>query len=155
MIFTHLPKSWPDVLEGRRDAADVTLGEWALVADKAIENYGDVVCGVYAGEVVSAYDVTGHERVDGGRVRFAGIPSVEWSSLIGQASPVTWGRGQARPVRYLDTDALRHGTVEIEEAEEGLRRAVVGNFTLTVTDDGRATIVGPAGSSIMVTSQAA
>jgi hypothetical protein len=63
--------------------------------------------------------------------------------LIGSPSPVVWSRGQARPVRYLDTDALRRGTVETEETKDGGLRAVVGDFTLTVAPDGTATLVGP------------
>src|SRR3712207_2926964 len=115
MIFVHLSRSWPDVLAGHRTAADVTLGEWALVADRAITEYGDVICGVHEGSVVTAFDIDGHERTGEGRVRFTGTPSSTWSHLIGDASPVTWVRGAARPVRYLDTAALLQGNVDPED----------------------------------------
>ncbi|MGY1709098.1 hypothetical protein ACI8AC_06260 [Geodermatophilus sp. SYSU D00758] len=154
MIFVHLSKSWPDVISGHRNAADVTLGDWALVSDDAIAAYGDVICGVYQSEVVTAYDVTGFVRGTDGRVRFDGTPSRDWSSLVGEASPVTWTRGQARPVRYLDTEILRSGTVETEQVDHGVHRAVVGGYTLTVDTEGNATLVAPAGGAVTVTSRA-
>jgi hypothetical protein len=154
----HLSKSWPDVLRRIRSAADVTLGDWALVADRAIEHYGDVIVGVYDNEIVTTFDIDQHNpftRGEDGRVRFNGTPSSEWGHLVGETSPVTWVRGQARPVRYLDTQALRSGTVEPELLDGGDRRAVLGEFTLTVTSDGTATLLTPAGGAVTVISRAA
>lgn len=157
MIFVHLSKSWPDVLKGIRTAADVTLGDWALIADRAITQYGDTVIGVYEGEIVAVYDIdqdNPYTRSVDGRVRFNGKPSTEWAHLVGDASPVTWVRGQARPVRYLNTEELRSGAVEPEVLDSGDRRAVVDGFTLTVTTGGTAILLTPAGGAVTVISRA-
>ncbi len=153
MILVHLTKSWPDFLAGTRTAEDVTLGDWALVSDDAIRAYGDTICGVYQAEIVSAFDIEGHVRNEGGRVRFHGRPSHEWGHMVGQPSPVTWVRGQARPVRYLDTDAMRRGSVEPEVLADDLWRAIVGEYVLTVDADGAATLALPPGGSVTVTAR--
>ena len=82
MIVVNLRKSYREVLSGVRDMEDATLGWWADVNDDAIARYGDVVVGVYNDQVVSVYDVTGHERREDGRVFFEAEESVEFASLL-------------------------------------------------------------------------
>lgn len=130
MIVTHLPQTYPSVLSSmmssrdRRDVlaklAEFTLGDWTRVSDAAIEQYGDVVVGVYRGRVVSAFDVTGFTRSDEGLVIFAGVPSQKWAWLIGSEVPGgPWKRGEARPVRYFESSA-------VFDQHEGLEKHVVG-----------------------------
>ena len=155
MILVNLNKSWPEVLAGRSCADKVTLEAWALVADGAIETYGDVICGVYQGSIVSAFDITGNTRDGDGRVLFQGVPSAEWAHLVGEGSPVTWVRGQARPVKYLDSRELREGTVEIVKPNRATERAVIGQYVLDVRKDGTATLTMPAGAAVTVVTRPA
>jgi hypothetical protein len=48
----------------------------------------------------------------------------------------SWIRGQARPVKYLDTRVLTEGTVPVEEFSGG-HRAVINGFTLAVDGNQR------------------
>lgn len=108
MILVHLSKSRPDVIAGRRTAAEVTLGEWAAISDGALDEHGDVILGIHQNEVVTAFDVTGWTRkAPGGRVTFTGEPCRTWVRLVGDANPGrAWVRGQARPVQYFGTGTL-------------------------------------------------
>ena len=104
MILTHIPNTWPQVEAGLRDAAEVTLGQWAGISDAAAEQYGDVVLGIYKNTVVTAYDVNGWSRVpagevNAGRIVFEGVESATWKYLVGQENPgENWTQGQAWPV---------------------------------------------------------
>lgn len=108
IILVNLPQTWPAVEAGTRTAADVTLGEWAQVPDEALSEFGDVVLGVYKHVVVSAFDIDGWTRDPAtGRVTFTGTESERWAHLVGGANPgPNWTQGQARPVKYLDTDEV-------------------------------------------------
>ena len=55
------------------------------------------------------------------------------------------------PVKYLDTRRLLEGDVGTERATNG-HRAVIGGFTLLVTDDGNAQVIAPAGATVSVRS---
>ncbi|MEI5582276.1 MULTISPECIES: hypothetical protein [unclassified Agromyces] len=150
MIVVNLKRSYPLVQLGTADLNDVTLGAWAGVTDEAIERFGDVILGVYQDKVVSAYDITGHSREDD-RVTFEGNESAEFEHLIGQQSPVpAWKRGQARPTRYIETEIVRTGSAPVELIEDGIRRAVVAGYTLTVDSDNIATITVPRGGVVTV-----
>lgn len=157
MILVHLPKSWPDVLAGTRAAADITLGEWHNIGDDAIDQYGDAILGIYKNEVVTAYDITGYTRnPTDDRVIFTGTQSTTWDHLIGQPNPgKRWVRGQSRPIQYLDTTTLTGGTVEPETADGGTIRAIVGDFTCTLNDNGSITVIAPPGSRVHVINKAA
>jgi hypothetical protein len=152
VILVHLPKTWPSVVSGKKTAAEVTLNAWAAITDADLNTYADAILGIVHNEVVSAFDVTSWERgEEDDRIRFRGEPSMAWSHLIGTPNPgKPWVRGMARPVQYLSTIALTKGTVSVEESRGG-RRAVIDDFTLTVSADGLATILVPAGRSITVT----
>jgi hypothetical protein len=151
MILVHVPRTWPFVISGERTAAEVTLRDWAAITDADLNIYADAVLGIFRNEVVSAFDVTSWERGEDGRIRFHGEPSMEWSHLIGTPNPgKPWVRGMARPVQYLSTTALTEGNVCVDESRGG-RRAVIDDFALTVSADGLATVLVPAGRSVMVT----
>lgn len=155
MIAVNLRKSYREVVAEQKDMEDATLGWWAGVTDEAIERYGDVVIGVYNEQVVSAYDVTAHERDGDGRVRFDGDDSKEFAALIGKKSPVkAWVRGQARPIQYIDTNVVRHGEAPVEEGVD-YQRAVVGGYVLSIDSDGIATVEPPEGGVVVVTSAGA
>lgn len=155
MIVVNLRKSYREVVAGQKDMEDATLGWWAGVTDEAIERYGDVVIGLYNEQVVSAYDVTAHERDGAGRVWFDGDDSDEFAALIGKKSPVKpWVRGQARPIQYIDTDVVRHGEAPVEEGVD-YQRAVVGGYVLSIDSDGIATVEPPEGGVVVVTAAGA
>ncbi len=54
----------------------------------------------------------------------------------------------ARPIQYLETSALE-GDVTVEDTAEG-HCAVVDGITLTVADDGTATVLLPAGRNLQI-----
>jgi hypothetical protein len=150
MILVHLSKTWPLVGKGERSAEDVTLKAWAGISDEALDAHGDGVLGIYRGEVVTAFDVTGWSRRPDGRVVFEGAPSKRWGCLVGTPNPgAAWVQGSARPVKYLDTVLLAGGTVPAEQAPEG-HRAVLRNYILTVGDACDATLVVPNGGRVTI-----
>lgn len=155
-IFTHLARSYTDFLAGAtgKSLDGITLGRWAQITDVAANQYGDHIFGVHDNTIVSAYEVDvadpWERDPDDGRIRFHATESAEFAHLIGAPSPVTWGPGQARPVRYYDTAVLRGGDVAIETAPEGTR-AVLGGFTISCDNDGKTlTVLAPAGSVVSV-----
>ncbi|SOE32588.1 hypothetical protein [Streptomyces sp. OK228] len=157
MILVHVSNTWPQVLEGQLDSEDATLGSWFNISDAAMDEYGDVVLGIYENTVVSAFDVTGQpHRDDEGRVTFPGRPSTKWSHLIGTPNPgKPWGvRGMARPIQYLHTTVLVSGTVEVED-DGTARRAVVDGFTLVVDHMGTAVLSVPVGCKVTILTRAA
>lgn len=152
MIVVNINRSYGQVLSGDLELKDATRGEWAGMTDMAISHYGDVLIGVWRDRVVSAYDITGHTRVDGGvRVVFEVEESKEFSYLVGQPSPVgAWKQGQARPIVYEDTEKIRKGDAPQTSVGDATR-AVVGGFILTVNENGNATVIPPQGATVLVT----
>lgn len=83
-------------------------------------------------------------------ITFRGEKSDRWGHLIGTPNPgADWVQGAARPVKYLDTDVLTEGNVRVEEVPDG-DRAVVRGYTLTVDDEGHATVLVPPGGRVTV-----
>ena len=150
MILVNISKTWPAVLAGKADAADVTLGAWAQIKDADLEAHADAVLGVYRNVVVTAFDVDGWSRREDGRVTFAARPSETWAHLVGMPVPgEPWLQGQARPVKVLSTATIAEGDAAVEETPEG-RRAVVGGYVLTVPAPGSALLQVPAGGTVTV-----
>jgi hypothetical protein len=150
MILVNLSQTWPDVMAGTDSADRATLEAWAGIKDESLDAYGDAMLGIYRNQAVTAYDITGWTRLPDGRVKFTGVESKKWKHLIGSASPgEPWIRGQARPVKYLDTRVLTEGTVPVQEFSGG-RRAVINGFTLAVDGD-HATVTIPPGGQLTIT----
>lgn len=154
MILVNLKQTWPHVLAGRMTEDKATLEAWSGISDESLERYGDVVAGIYHNTVVTVYDIDAAEtrrEPDTRRVVFAGSPSAKWARMVGQPNPGRqWGRpGDTRPVQYIDSAVVAEGAVPVERGPGG-RRAVVGDFVLTVGDDGAAVLVMPAGRSLTV-----
>ncbi|MGW5301710.1 DUF6508 domain-containing protein [Rhodococcus aetherivorans] len=162
MILVHLASSWPAtpaVVCGEKDAAEVTLGNWAGIADDKLDTYADTIVGIYRNEVVTAFDITGWRRLadgaDAGRIAFTGRPSTRWTHLIGTPNPGrTWTKGMARPIQYLDTTALTDMNPDNAPDPRQDRRAVVDGYTLPVHADGNATVTAPPGKHVTVVAQA-
>ncbi|MBF4762789.1 hypothetical protein ISU07_06590 [Nocardioides islandensis] len=88
-----------------------TAGEWSGISSAAFEKFGQFVVGVHGGRIASMYDITGYgPGEEAGRIRFDVTPAYGFEDLIGQPVPGgAWKRGEARPVRYVDTSAfLQH-----------------------------------------------
>lgn len=156
MILVNLANSWPRVAAGKADAAEITLGNWAQISDDSLATYADAVLGIYKNRIVTAFDVTGWQRitegVDKGRVSFTGQPSEQWTHLIGTENPGTpWTAGMARPVQYLEASALTSNDPANTPAEEdhGVRTELY-DYTLTVHADGNATVGVPFGKHVTV-----
>jgi hypothetical protein len=148
MILVNLSQSWPLVLEGKANAADVTLGRWAQLRDSDLEAHADAILGIYKNEVVTAFDIEDWRR-EGDRVTFIGHPSQIWAHLIRTSNPGKhWKQGMARPVQILPTAVLTGGNMPIEETPEG-RRAVIDGYVLVVKD-GSGTVYVPEGGKVTV-----
>ena len=88
-----------------------TSGDWSGISNAAFEEFGQFVVGVHGGRIASMYDITGYgPGEEAGRIRFRVNPAYGFEDLIGQPVPGgAWKRGEARPVRYVDTHAfLQH-----------------------------------------------
>lgn len=154
MILVNLASTWPAVANGQADAAAITLGNWAQISDNSLDTYADSILGIYKNEVVTAFDLTGWQRLtegpDAGRVTFTGRPSQQWKHLIGTPNPGTpWTAGMARPVQYLDTPTLIAGTATPDPTEDHDHHTDLLGFTLTV-HDGNATVGVPFGKHVTV-----
>lgn len=158
MLFVNNQNTWPQVLAGRMSPADSVLGDWAAMAEAKLHQYADVIAAVTAGVVVAAYDVQGWDRVADGRVRFRATTSTRWAHLVGAPSPVVWTRGQARPVRYVETAqvAASTGAPLQDGAAPSRDRVSAGGWTLQVDGAGDAILHAPAGGRVtMITAPTA
>src|SRR5438874_8432397 len=134
MFIVNLAQTWPSVLAGKANAADVTLGSWAQIKDADLEAHADAILGIFKNEVVTAFDIDDWTRGTDKRVTFAGQPSQKWAQLIGTPNPGRpWVQGQARPVQVLPTAVLTDGNVPVEDNPTG-QRAVVDGYVLTVSE---------------------
>lgn len=152
LILVHIKQTWPHVQAGRMTEDKATLEAWSGISDESLARYGDVVAGIFDNTVVSVYDITAAQRdPDNQRVIFTGTPSKAWANLLGQPNPGRpWGRpGDTRPIQYIDTAVVAGGTVPVELVT-GRQRAVVGQFVLTVDDDGDAVLVIPTGRAVKI-----
>lgn len=150
MIVVNINRSYRAVEAGTLTLEDATRGDWYGINDAAIRRHGDVLVGVWRNDVVSAYEIAGHTRLEDGTVRFDVRESSEFAGLVGQPSPVgPWKQGQSRPIVYADTRSIRTGEAPHDQVGDATR-AVVGGFVLTVTAEGHATVSPPAGGVVTV-----
>lgn len=151
MILVNLAKTWPSVLDGKADAADVTRRAWAQIKDADLKAHADAILGIYKNDVVTAFDIEGWTRSEDEdkRVTFVVHSSQKWAHLIGTPNPgKPWVQGQARPVQILPTTVLLDGNVPVEDTLAG-RRAVVDGYVLTV-EAGAATLQVPEKGKVTV-----
>jgi hypothetical protein len=98
-----------------------TLGDWGGISVDALEEYGQYVLGVHGDRIASAYRIVGLAAPEHpGRKRFDAVDAVELADVIGRPVPGgAWRRGQARPVRYLDTEVfMRHFDSSADDASK-------------------------------------
>ena len=149
LLIVNLAKTWPAVLNGEADAADVTRRAWAQIKDADLQAHADVILGIHKNEVVTAFNIENWARDERNRVTFVVQDSQEWSHLIGTPNPGRpWVQGMARPVQVLPTTVLTQGNVPVEDTPTG-RRAIVGGYVLTV-EDGSATLQVPERGKVTV-----
>lgn len=118
MMVVNLRQTMPRMLdEVRNGIADDTLLDmvkyhtttaWAGISLSAQEQFGDYVVGVYGAHIVSAYKINSFvKHAEPDRLRFDVESAPEMAFMIGQQVPGgSWKRGEARPVRYVDTRAV-------------------------------------------------
>ncbi|GAA4203391.1 hypothetical protein [Actinocatenispora rupis] len=152
MILVQVQQSWLSVLTGSTTPDEAVLGDWPGVDAQSLQQYGDVLLGIYRNTVIAVYDLdlAKTQVLPGGKTRFGGTPSTTWGHLLGQPNPgQPWGNdGYAKPVQYLDTRAA--GQVAPQAAPAGSRRAAIDGIVLTVDPSGAATVHVPAGRSVTV-----
>lgn len=136
---------------------DVIGGRWAMSLDRAAGVTGllatdDTGAVAYERRVLGVADsdtqVVNKNKIT--RVRFDLASAPEFAHLHGQPSPAPRSRNA---IGYAETRTLVHGDTAVEEDPEG-RRAVIDGFTLTVSEDGTAYLVVPAGKRVTVTAAA-
>jgi len=120
MIIVSLDQTWPKVLEGVMTAERATLDTWPVRPNELAEldQFADVILGVYRYMFVSAYDImtwhveTEEERAQAIRegatrdylhVIFEGRRSQTWAFLIDCSCARPF---KSWPVQYLDTPPL-------------------------------------------------
>lgn len=119
----------------------ITTTKWSSIGRQVLETYGperdpnvkalyehggtdleDFILGVNGDQIVSVYKIVGwHRSQDEDRkVVFDVSPArCEMAAVIGQPVPGgPWKRGEARPVRYVDTGTFVAGLTEVDDADD-------------------------------------
>lgn len=125
-----------------RDAAtdtqvrDAAARAW-VVADEQLERHGDVVVAVARNVVRGVYDVTAWRREPTGRVEFELTASERFAAIVGGPSPVTWRKGQANPVAFVDTATLHGSGATVTKPRRLTHRIVIETQGLADDDAAR------------------
>jgi hypothetical protein len=146
MLALNITRSLHGRLDGRpRDVRSCTECWWDI-ANATLSGYADLVLAVAYNVVAGVFEVRGWRRdpqvvgkVAGGKVVFDLAEAPDWQWLIGQASPVTWHRAEANPVRKV-------GTVFVSEllSRRPAHTDAGHGWSLDVDPDGNAaTVHGP------------
>jgi hypothetical protein len=149
VLFVNVQRSWPLVRAGEKSVDESILGDWTALAEDSLHRHADAIAGVVAGTVVAVFDIDGWDRLPGGKVRFRGTRSAKWAHLEGASSPVVWSRGQARPIRYLDSRQIDPGSAA-EPATPDRDRVSLRGWTLQVDPDGNGVLTIPSGRRVTV-----
>lgn len=123
MIVVNLNRSYPEfaadlvaarptpeavVMKDLRPLAAITAGDWFRVTDIKARQYGDVLVGCYAGQVVSVYHVTGWKQQSDQTIRFDVKPAITWHAILGAGQPGgPWKQGEARGTRYVESASYK------------------------------------------------
>lgn len=118
-------------------------GDWANISDASLERFADYLAAVRQNVVVGVWAIDGHARIDDGRVRFELVDCPPFQHMIGEPSPTTWKRGQANPVKLIDTATMAPEAAEVELTPHGNRRVTLDGWSLVVYEDGRARLQAP------------
>lgn len=140
VIIVNLNRTWPEVDQGLRSAADVTLGDWNPYKSnsKTVRAFDPddvvLVLGYRKGTFLTAYDIAEDGvRWQHGytpeRVRWVGVPSAEWEHLVGTESPVKWKQGEGVALKAMSIEQLRQSTSAAGSGSGG------GPTTTTPTDE--------------------
>jgi hypothetical protein len=147
MLAVNITASLGGRLDDRpRDVAACAEGWW-IISDTTLRDYADQVLAVADNIIVGVFDVLQWRRdpANDNKVVFRLGAAPQWQWLVGQDSPVTWGKGQANPVRKVGgvfvtqlrsrqphhTDAGHGWTLDV--APDGLTATVRGPGALAVT----------------------
>lgn len=127
VVVVNINRTWSEVEQGKRTAAEVTLGDWNPYKSnsrtiRAFEpDEVGLVLGYRRGVIMTAFDI-GEDAVrwlesyDPHRVRWEGSPSVAWTHLVEKASPVTWKQGEGVAYKTLTLDELTRMTASTAPA---------------------------------------
>ncbi|NYH55724.1 hypothetical protein HNR06_005313 [Nocardiopsis arvandica] len=167
VVIVNINKTWPEVEQGKRTAADVTLGDWNPYksSSKTILAFNPdevgLVLGYRKGTIITAFDIEEDgvrwlEHFDPHRVRWEGSPSAEWSHLVGKKSPVTWKQGEGVALKTLTLDELAHMTADPAPAPSGGTDASpevtvsLGAVTVSLKDTQTVVVTAPDGMDVLV-----
>jgi hypothetical protein len=167
VVIVNINKTWPEVEQGERTAAEVTLGDWNPYKSnsrtiRAFEpDEVGLVLGYRKGIILTAFDI-GEDAVrwlegyDPHRVRWEGSPSTEWTHLVGTASPVTWKQGEGVACKVLTLDELTRMTADTAPALDqvgGLAPEVtvsLGAVTVSLKDPRTVVVTAPDSMDVVV-----
>ena len=124
MIVVNLNKSYPEfaaalgqsgkkdpneiLMRDLRPLAAITAGDWFRITDLRARQYGDVLVGCFAAQVVSIYHIVGWEQQPDQTIRFEVKPAIEWATMLGTGQPGgPWKQGEARGSRFVDSASYR------------------------------------------------
>ena len=135
---------------------EVSRGAWVL-SERSEQEYADVLVAVRKNVVVGVWTITGVDRVadgpDAGKAVFSVAPAPDFEYLVGQESPAVWTRGQANPIKLLETATMQQKASKVELTKAGNPRVQLDGWSMIVyPDDGRARISPPGGARVVVES---
>lgn len=129
---------------GAREAAS----KWWRISERLLKLEGDLLLAVANNIMVGVFDIVAWSRDDenDGKVVFDLLPSSRWGHLVGQPSPVTWGRHQANPVRKVNASTV----LELASRRTAASSDDTSGWSLEVSEDGRqATVRAPATNIVL------
>lgn len=175
VVIVNINRTWPEVEQGIRSEADVTLGDWNPYKSnsKTMRAFDPddvaLILGYRKGTFLTAFDIEEGtvqwlNDFSPERVRWSGTPSVEWGHLVGTKSPIKWKQGEGVALKTMSIEQLRQSTSAADSgsgggpattgpAEEPSPQDVTINaagVTLTVTPPHSAEITLPQGMSLSV-----
>lgn len=117
--------------------SEICAGDWWRITDLMIAQYGDLLVGCYAGQVVAPYYIAGHRQDPAtGRVRFVLKPAYDYASIIGAGQPEgPWRKGEARGSRNVEL----HDYAERYKGKPDLRRWKYNVAELVMLQSGQLT----------------
>lgn len=136
------------------EVQEAATGDWANISESSLASFGDYLAAVRQNVVLGVWPIEGHRRMPDGRVRFELGNLGAHADLVGQASPATWVKGAANPVKFIDTETMLPEVAEVEMTPKGNRRVELDGWLLIVYTDGRARLQAPDGESKLIVESA-
>jgi hypothetical protein len=162
VAVVNVARTWAEVERQQRTAGQVVLGDWNPYKGSSSTklafdpNAVGLVLGHRWGVITEAFDVdaqnpfTWDNSYSPRRIRWNGSQSTKWAHLSGAPSPVTWRQGEGTPIKILTITELAAGTAQVHNDDGGGKRAVLGDATISLLENGVLVVTMPAGRELIV-----